>query len=162
MLLLFCARRNMDVIWKYLDKRSATIAALKDYESMQFILRNTSQEIVAERERMTSISSPGWQGKMGSHSTDSGQNRMIQCIEEIDVLKERYRQAVEYMEWFDPAWRQLSEDERFVLDCFYLSDTYRNSAAISVAEHYSIEQASAYRKKNRALEHLTVLLFGKY
>ena len=27
----------MSIMWKYLDKRSATIAAIKDYESMQFI-----------------------------------------------------------------------------------------------------------------------------
>ena len=27
----------MSIMWKYLDKRSATIAAIKDYSSMQFI-----------------------------------------------------------------------------------------------------------------------------
>ena len=39
--------------------------------------------------------------------------------------------------------------------------SYRN-AAWYIADHYKIEQASAYRKKNRALDHLTVLLFGKF
>ena len=28
----------MSIMWKYLDKRSATIAAIKDYDAMQFIL----------------------------------------------------------------------------------------------------------------------------
>ena len=35
------------------------------------------------------------------------------------------------------------------------------TTAYFIAKHYNIEQASAYRKKNRALEHLVVLLFGK-
>ena len=28
----------MSIIWKYLDKRSAAVDAIKDYGSMQFIL----------------------------------------------------------------------------------------------------------------------------
>ena len=28
----------MSIMWKYLDKRSATIAAIKDYDAMQFII----------------------------------------------------------------------------------------------------------------------------
>ena len=34
-------------------------------------------------------------------------------------MKERYRQAVEYMEWFKPAWEQLSDDDRYCLETFY-------------------------------------------
>ena len=41
-----------------------------------------------------------------------GRDRIIKGIEEIDILKERYRQAMEYMAWFLPAWEELSEDER--------------------------------------------------
>lgn len=32
----------MSIIWKYLDKRSAAVDALKDYSSMKFIIANTS------------------------------------------------------------------------------------------------------------------------
>lgn len=152
----------MDIIWKYLDKRSAAIEALKDYEAMKFIIRNTDSEIVEERERMVSIGSPSWDGAVSTHSTDAGQNRIINGIEEIDILKERYRQAMEYMAWFEPAWNQLSEDEHYVLDSFYCSNVYGKNAALKVADYFKIEQASAYRKKNRALDRLTVLLFGKF
>ena len=30
----------MSIMWKYLDKRTATIAALKDFKSMQFIIKD--------------------------------------------------------------------------------------------------------------------------
>lgn len=91
----------------------------------------------------------------------AGEDRLIAGIEEIDVLKERYRQAVEYMAWFMPAWEQLSEDERYVLETFYDNEYGINLAVYTICEKYGIERSSAYNKKNRALNHLTVLLFGK-
>lgn len=97
-----------------------------------------------------------------AHNPHAGEERIINGIEEIDILKERYRQAVEYMDWFKPAWEQLSEEERYCLEAFYGDgNAYGSSAAASIAEYFSIEQSSAYKRKNRALDHLTVLLFGK-
>ena len=39
---------------------------------------------------------------------------------------------------------------------------YGAGAADTVAEHFCIERASAYRKKNRALDNLTTLLYGRW
>ena len=87
---------------------------------------------------------------------------MAEGVDEISVLRERYRQAMEYMAWFVPAWEELSEDDRYVLDAFYSEDNeYGSSAAEDVADYFGIERASAYRRKNRVLEKLTTLLFGK-
>lgn len=36
----------MSVMWKYLDKRSAAIAAIKDYDSMQFIISRDRKSVV--------------------------------------------------------------------------------------------------------------------
>lgn len=152
----------MSIIWKYLDKRSAAVDALKDYSSMKFIIDHTDEEIKSAYEKMGGISSPQFDGMPHSHNPQAGEERIVKGIEEIDVLKERYRQAVEYMEWFLPAWEELSEDERYVLETFYGEDNeYGCCAADEVAMHFEIERSSAYRRKNRALEKLTVLLFGK-
>ena len=151
----------MSVIWKYLDKRSAAIAAIKDRSSMQFIIDHTEEDIAAERERMAGVGAVRIDGLPHAHNPQAGEERIIAGLEEIDILKERYRQAVEYMDWFEPAWAQLTEDERYVLETFYDENAYGANAAWYIAEHYQIEQASAYRRKNRALDHLTVLLFGK-
>jgi SNF2 family DNA or RNA helicase len=35
----------MSVIWKYLNKRSGAIDAIRDYDSMKFIIENTSEDI---------------------------------------------------------------------------------------------------------------------
>ena len=152
----------MSIMWRYLDKRSATIAALKDYESMQFIIKNTSDEIIAQQDKMVGMASPNWDGMPHAHNPNSSEDRIVNGIEEIDILKERYRQAVEYMDWFKPAWEQLTEDERYVLEIFYSDGNYYGSGAVTfVASHFGIEQSSAYKRKNRALDRLTVLLFGK-
>ncbi len=152
----------MSIIWKYLDKRSAAVDALKDYSSMKFIIDHTDEEIKSAYEKMGGISSPQFDGMPHSHNPQAGEERIVKGIEEIDVLKERYRQAVEYMAWFLPAWGELSGDERYVLETFYgESNEYGSSAADEIAEYFQIERASAYRRKNRALEKLTVLLFGK-
>ena len=152
----------MSIMWKYLDKRSATIAAIKDYDAMQFIINSTDDEIKRTYEKMTGVGSTNWDGMPSSHNVHTGEDRILTGIEEIDILKERYRQAVEYMDWFKPAWEQLTEDERYCLETFYGDgNTYGSSAAYYIAEYLNVEQPTAYKRKNRALDRLTVLLFGK-
>ncbi len=152
----------MSIIWKYLDKRSATVDALKDYSNMKFIIEHTDDEIKAAYEKMGGVSSPQSDGMPHAHNPHAVEDRMIKGIEEIDILRERYRQAVEYMGWFLPAWEELSEDDRYVLDAFYSEDNeYGSGSADDVADYFGIERASAYRRKNRALAKLTTLLFGK-
>ena len=152
----------MSIMWKYLDKRSATIAAIKDYDAMQFILSSTDDEIKRTYDKMAGVGSPNWDGMPKACNPQAAEDRIIKNIDEIDIIKERYRQAVEYMDWFKPAWEELTDEERYCLEAFYGdSNTYGSSAAYYVAEYLNIEQPTAYKRKNRALDRLTVLLFGK-
>ena len=152
----------MSIIWKYLDKRSAAVDALKDYGSMKFIIGHTDDEIKRAYEKMEGISSPQLDGMPRSHNPQASEDRIVKGIEEIDVLKERYRQALEYMAWFLPAWEELTEDERYVLQTFYGEDNqYGASAIYDICDRFGIERSSAYNRKNRALSHLVTLLFGK-
>ena len=48
----------MSIMWRYLDKRSATIAAIKDFNNMQFIIRDTGEEIRGVYETAAGVSSP--------------------------------------------------------------------------------------------------------
>ena len=112
---------------------------------------------------MTSLGSPGLSDMPKPPSNpQANENRIIAGIDEIDVLRERYRQAVEYMDWFQPAWAALSEDERYVLSEFYWKeDDNQTEALYNLCEHFAIERTSVYKKKNRALAKLALLLFGK-
>ena len=149
----------MGIVWQYLDKRGATANALRDYGRMEFIISHTDDEIKAAYQKMGGISSPQPDGMPHTHNPHAAEDRMVKGIEEIDVLKERYREAVEFMAWFGPAWEQLTEDDRYVLECFYMGGN--GPAVNAVCERFQIERNSAYRRKNRALSKLTVMLYGK-
>ena len=151
----------MSIIWKYLDKRSAAVDALKDYSNMKFIIEHTDDEIKAAYEKMGGVSSPQSDGMPHAHNPHAAEDRIIKGIEEIDILRERYRQAVEYMGWFLPAWEELSEDDRYVLDAFYSEDNEYGDSVYDICDRFHIERTSAYKKKNRALQKLVTLLYGK-
>lgn len=151
----------MNIIWQYLDKRSAAVNALKDYSSMEYIISHTDEDIKNAYDKMSGTRSPQFDGMPRVHNPQAGEERILNGIEEIDILKERYRQAVEYMEWFKPAWEQLTEDEHYVLETFYSDEDSQTGAVYDICDHFHIERSSAYNKKNRAVQHLAVLLFGK-
>ena len=152
----------MNIIWQYLDKRSASVNALKDYSSMAYIIAHTDEEIAQVHENTTTLGSPTFTDMPGgSPNPQSGEMRIITAIDEIDVLRERYRQAKEYMEWFQPAWDSLSEDERYVLEQFYWHEDDVFDAISAISNRFHIERSSAYKRKNRAVSKLTLLLFGK-
>lgn len=149
-------------MWHYLDKRGTAINALSDYNSMKYIIDSTDEKEAEICARMESIGCPNFSGLPGAHNPQAGEERIVKAIDEIDVLKERYRQALEYMDWFMPAWEELSDDERFVLEEFYWEkEDSQTDAVYAICEHFSIERSSAYNKKNRALDKLTLLLYGK-
>lgn len=151
----------MSIIWKYLDKRSAAVDALKDYSNMKFIIGHTDDEIKAAYEKMGGVSSPQSDGMPHAYNPHAAEDRMVKGIEEIDVLRERYRLAVEYMAWFLPAWEELSEDERYVLETFYSDEERQTDSIYDICDRFHIERTSAYKKKNRALQKLVTLLYGK-
>ena len=90
------------------------------------------EEVKSAYEKMGGVSSPQLDGMPRSHNPQASEDRIIKGIDEIDVLKERYRQAVEYMAWFVPAWEELTEDERYVLEAFYGEDNQYGSNAADV------------------------------
>ncbi len=152
----------MNIMWYYLDTRAATIKAVKDYQSMKYIIDSTEETIKNTREDMVSVGSPVITDMpKGPHNPQANENRIINALDKINIAKERYAHAIEYMAWFNPAWQQLSDDEKFVIETYYWNDGMKQTYAIeSICERLCIERSSAYNKKNRALERLALILYG--
>ena len=151
-----------NIPWTYLDKSNATVKALKDYSKMQHIIDFTDAEIRQVEEQMAGVGSMKIDGMPRNPDPQAGEDRMITGMKQIDVLRERLRQANEYMAWFLPCWNALSEEDRFILDTYYSEgNEYGSNAVDIVSDHFGIERSSAYRRKNRALENLTTLLYGR-
>ena len=152
----------MSIAWIYLDKKAAAVSALHDYADMDFIIDNTPDDIADVRSKMTAIKAPVI-SKLPKSIPDphAGEERLVSQIDEIDVLKERYRRALEYMSWFRPAWDALTDDERYILQEFFIRDgVSKTTAVLNISYRIHVERAQAYRYKDKALARLALLLFG--
>lgn len=152
----------MTIAWIYLDKRTATVDALKDYNTMEHLIQNFCNGLDEIQSKMTSLSSTSIVKASKNTNPKSGEARLVASISEIDILKERHQRALEYMKWFQPAWDVLTEDERFILSEFYRNEGSKQIDSIAtICDRFHIERSSAYNKKNRALDKLALLLYGR-
>jgi len=151
----------MTIAWIYLDKKTAAVDALKDYASMEFIIRNHHDNVEEVRSKMTALPSSAPTGMPMDKNPKAGEARLAASLDEIDVLKERYRRALEYMEWFCPAWDALSDEERFILTEFFTTEGSKTEAVGRISERLYLEKSQIYYKKDKALLHFSLLLYGK-
>lgn len=154
----------MSIMWNYLDKRRATVAALKDYDGMKFIIDSYQDDLKLTKEQMVGVSSPQYGFSPGNSNKENlTEHRLIHGINQVTKLNERYQQARLYFKWFEPAWKELSKDERFVLDaCYRAPDQSMNQGLAILMDKYFIAKTTAYNRKNQALDHLTLLLYGAH
>lgn len=150
----------MNIVWHYLDKKTAAVNALRDYSNMEFIIEHTDESIVAIYAKVESPRSSLPTAMPKAYNPKASEDRLAACIDEIDILKERYRQALEYMEWFKPAWEMLDEASRYILQEFFVRDISKTEAVLNISEKLHIERSWVYKKKEEALRQLTLLLYG--
>lgn len=150
----------MHVMTRYLDTRKAAIATLQDYPLMEHAAGDTSHVADQLREDLVHPASPRLDGLPRYVNPHGNENRINATLDKIDLLAERQRQAREYLDWFLPAWGLLSEDDRFVLEAFFLGDGPQEDAVNLVCDHFYVERSTAHQKKSRALGRLATALYG--
>ena len=133
------------IAWKYLNKPSATVAALQDYATMRDIINIIPQETKELYDQMISVGSRPLNGLPSSWNPQAGEERLVKSLDTLDVIQERYRQAVEYMHWLEPAWATLSDMEQTVLREFYMNDNLRSGASARLQEKLNV---SGRRRSN--------------
>ena len=152
----------MNIAWVYLDKRAAAIKAVKDYRSMDHIIQSHMTATEEERAKMY----PGGSSvvSLGPRSTGTlspDQERIAEAIDAISAIDERHRCAAEFMSWFLPAWSGLDDAERFILSEFYQNGNISREILISnIGCELFLERAQIYRYKDKALDHLALMLYG--
>ena len=146
--------------WYRMDVKKATIQALLDYEKMLCIVKLTPDEIQTMEERMVSpINSTI--GDSPRIRDPHGQELMVvNHLCWIELMQERYIQAVSFLQWFQPTWDVLSDEEQKVLHAYYISKK-KKEAINNLAKELYLTHVSLNRRKHRALAHLRILLFGR-
>ncbi len=69
--------------------------------------------------------------------------------------------AVEYMGWFEPAWKSLSDTDRLVLREYYMTDNRKSGATARLEARLNYGHSQIDRLRCKALSRLSFMLFGK-
>jgi len=150
----------MHVSWTFLDKRAAAVNAIRAYKDMEFIIETTPENIKEQKILMVSPKSAQLTGTPGMNDPRRGEQRIAAIIDEIDISRERYRQALEYVEWFEPAWKELTDTERLILTEFYMSATLRSGATKKLEQVLNYGHSQVDRLRSKALARFSQLLYG--
>lgn len=145
---------------KYINKNAATVAAIRDYENMRFIINNTPLEIKDVYEQMASPRGPKLTGLPSARNPQAGADKLAAQIDKLDILRERYSQAIEYMAWFEPAWSSMTNTEQHILSEFYMGDNQKSGATYRLMSELSYSERKIEQMRSDALKHLRILLFG--
>jgi hypothetical protein len=145
---------------KYINKNAATVAAIRDYNNMRFIINNTPQEIKDVYEKMTSPKSPRLGSSPAARNPQAGSDMLAAQLDKLDILRERYSQALEYMSWFEPAWSSLTDTEQHILTEFYMRENQKSGATYRLMNELNYSQSQVERLRASALSHLRIMLFG--
>ena len=124
---------------KYINKNAATVAALRDYHNMRFIINNTPGEIKHLYEKMSTPGTPQLSRTPTARNPQARADQLAAQFDQLDILRERYRQAIEYMAWFEPAWSSLTDTEQHILSEYYLGDNQKS-------EHLPPDECAASAK----------------
>lgn len=138
-----------------------TKKAITTYEAMKFVVANTPIKIREVDIEMTAIHSPVIDGMPKIHNNNAHEEKLMHAIELKDIFIERYYAATTFIDWFEPCWLHLSEEDQLILTEFFLGSAQEKEIAVyTVMDKCHVGKTAAYGKKNAALKHLALLLFG--
>ena len=151
----------MNIHWQYLDKRAGTIKAMADYPDMLYIYETTGEHLSEAIDAMLTTGSNIPRPTPATHNPRAGESRLIHHLDRMDAIEERYQQAAEFIAWFQPAWNQLSDKQKYLLTKFFMNRNEDGIGAVEeVCERFHVERTTAHRQKIMALDRLSRLLFG--
>ena len=138
-------------------KREA-IDKLKNYEAHREALENIPKEIKRLESAYAGIRSATTDGTPVSGGGNTREDSMLSNIVHRDELKRRLREARLWVAQVDKALAVLDDEERLVLDRFYI---HRAKGAVeALCEILGLEKSAVYDRRDRALRHFTLALYG--
>jgi len=138
-------------------KREA-IDKLKNYEAHREALESIPKEIKRLESAYTGIRSATTDGTPVSGGGNTREDTMLSNIVHRDELKRRLKEARLWVSQVDKALAILDDEERLVLDKFYIHRAKGNVGEL--CERLNVEQATVYRKRDSALRRFTIALYG--
>ena len=139
--------------WKF-----EAIEKLKQYEAKKQSLRSIPEEIARLESAMQSIRSATADGTPVQGGGSGREDMMLSNIVHREELERALEQAQKWVALVDAGLDILSEEERLILDRFYVHSAKGNVDRL--CGELGVEQATAYRYRDKALRHFTISLYG--
>lgn len=138
-------------------KREAT-EKLRNYEIHKQATENIPKEIKRLESSFAGIRSATTDGTPVSGGGSNREDVMLSNIVHRDELKRRLKEARLWVSMVDKALGALSDEERMLLDKFYIHPAKGNVGEL--CERLNVEQSTVYRKRDNALKRFTIALYG--
>ena len=138
-------------------KREA-IDKLKNYEAHRVALENIPKEIKRLESTYAGIRSATTDGTPASKDGNTREDFMLSNIVHRDELKRRLKEARLWVAQVDNALAVLDDEERLVLNLFYIHRVKDNVKELR--KRLNVEQATVYRKRDSVLRRFTIALYG--
>ncbi len=139
--------------WKF-----EAIDKLKGYEAHKQSLASIPEEIRRLNVALTAIRSATTDSIPVSGGGSTREDAMLSNIVHREELERALEQAKLWVDIVDGGLDVLDDEERLVLDRFYI---HRGKGNVSrLCEELAVEQSSIYRRRDAALRKFTVALYG--
>lgn len=142
-----------------MDWKREAVDKLKCYEAKRQALKSIPEEMHRLELQITGIRSAASDGTPVSGGGSGREDALINSISRRVELDLALGDAKRWVETVDNALAVLNDDERKVLDRFYI---HRSRGAVErLREELGLQDVSSvYRRKDRALRHFTYALYG--
>lgn len=134
------------------------IEKLKQYEAKKQALGSIPEEIKWLELAMQSIRSASTDGNPVQGGGSGREDMYLSNIVQREELGRSLEQAKKWVALVDAGLELLSRDERLILDRFYIRPSKGNVDRL--CGELGIEKSQVYSRKDAALRHFTISLYG--
>lgn len=141
-----------------MDWKREAADKLRKYQAKKEALRSIPEEIRMYEEMFNGIRSASADSTPVAGGGSTQEDMLLSNIAHREELKLAMNQARRWVSIVDRGLATLPEDERLILDRFYIHPAKGNVERL--CGELGIEKASVYRRRDAALQHFTIALYG--
>ena len=140
-----------------MNRKKATLEKLRQYELVRHSLKILPMEIAQLEQESVSLQSGMAMGS-GSRNIRSREQKILRNLKRREELEAALDCSTEWMKTMNYALGKLELPERQVLYRMVIRPA--EGAVDKLCEELEVEKSSVYRRRDRALEKLAVILYG--
>lgn len=141
-----------------MDWKREAADKLRKHEARKEAIRSIPEEIRMYEEAFNGIRSASADSTPVAGGGSTREDMMLSNIVKREELKTALKQARRAVSIVDRGLATLSEEERLILDRFYIHPAKGNVERICA--DLGVEKASVYRRRDAALRNFTIALYG--